>query len=123
MEAATTVSGIERRISKILTTHEGYWRELAHLLRAMESDEEAASAIRRRVRDAMGYALLAGYEGCEPTPPKPRVHATNIAQEWVGVLLLRDVGPPGLKQCDWLGVARALTHLAGPRISTRPAAG
>lgn len=114
---------IECCISRSLTAHEGYWGELAHVLRAMETDEEAARAVRRQVRNAMACALLAGFEGREPGPRKPRRDATNLAQEWVGTQLLRDIGPRDLSRSDWLEIAQALTRLAGPRIRTGPAEG
>ena len=110
---------IEQRVTEILTDHDGYWRQLAGLLRAMENDGEAARTIRRQARNAMGYALLAGYEGSEPTPAKPRANAVNLAQEWVGARLLSGVGPQGLSETDWSDVAGVLTRLAGPRISER----
>jgi hypothetical protein len=116
------VTRVERHITTHLTAHEGYWRQLAALLRAMESEEEAAVALRRQVRNAMAYALLAGYEGFGPTPRRPRRDATNMAQQWVGMKLLRDVGPRELDRIDWSEIARGLTQLAGPRISSRPRA-
>ena len=110
---------VDQRVTEILTDHDGYWRQLASLLRAMENDSEAARAVRRQARNAMGCALLAGYEGSEPTPTKPRANAVNLAQEWVGARLLSTVGPQGLSEADWVAVARVLTRLAGPRISER----
>lgn len=62
----------ERIIEQHLTAHEGHWGLLASLLRAMETDAEAARCLRRQVRDRMAKALFEGYEGREPTPPPPR---------------------------------------------------
>jgi hypothetical protein len=112
---------VERLIEQILTAHEGHWDHLARLLRALETDEEAAWSLHRHVRDAMGHALLAGYEGREPTPSKPPLHAYHKAQQWVGMQLLRDIGPRGMSEVDWIGLGRSLTALAGPRIKHRPA--
>lgn len=112
---------IERVIEEALTAHETHWADLSRLLRALETDTEAAWMLHRHVRNAMGHALLAGYEGREPTPRKPPLHAHHKAQEWVGMQLLRDIGPRGLTEVDWLSVARSLTRLAGPRIRERAA--
>jgi hypothetical protein len=110
---------IERQIEAVLTAHETHWRLLAALLRALDTDEEAAWSLHRHVRDAMGQALLAGYEGREPTPRRPPAYAHHKAEQWVGMQLLRDIGPRGLIEVDWLRLARALTALAGPRIRQR----
>jgi hypothetical protein len=109
----------ERLIEEVLTAHEGSWALLAHMLRALETDEEAAFSLHRRVRNAMGCALLAGYEGREPTPKRPSLNAHHKAEQWIGMQLLRDIGPRGLAEVDWLGLARSLTSLAGPRIAQR----
>lgn len=106
-------------IERVLTAHETHWSDLARLLRALETDEEAAWSVHRHVRNAMGYALLAGYEGREATPRKPPPHAHHKAQEWVGMQLLRDIGPRGMSEVDWIGLGRSLTALAGQRIKHR----
>lgn len=110
---------LERTIEEILTADETYWRLLAALLRAFETDEEAAISLRRHVKRAMAVALLAGYEGREPTPKRPRPHATHKAEEWVGMQLLRDIGPPKLVDIDWTELGRRMAALAGPRIKDR----
>jgi hypothetical protein len=118
-DAGAGVMTIERLVERVLTAHETYWDHLARLLRALETDEEAAWSLHRHVRDAMGHALLAGYEGREPTPSKPPMHAHHKAQQWVGMQLLRDIGPHGMSEVDWIGLGRSLTALAGPRIKHR----
>lgn len=112
---------VECLIERILIAHESHWDHLARLLRALETDEEAAWSLHRHVREAMGHALLAGYEGREPTPRKPSLHAYHKAQQWVGMQLLRDIGPRGMSEVDWIGLGRSLTALAGPRIKQRAA--
>jgi hypothetical protein len=111
---------IERVIEETLTAHETHWSGLASLLRALETDAEAAWSLHRHVRNAMGHALLAGFEGHEPTPKRPPLGAHHKAEQWVGMQLLRDIGPRGLSEVDWRAVARSLTSLAGPRIRQRP---
>lgn len=110
---------IERLIEAVVTAHEAHWTALASLLRALDTDEEAAYTLHRHVRKAMGLALLAGYEGREPTPKKPPLGAYHKAEEWVGMQLLRDIGPRGLAEVDWLSLGRSLTAYAGPRIDPR----
>jgi hypothetical protein len=112
---------VERLIEQVVTAHEGHWDHLAWLLRALETEEEAAWSLHKHVREVMGYALLAGYEGREPTPRKPSLHAHHKAQQWVGMQLLRDIGPRGMSEVDWIGLGRSLTELAGPRIKHRAA--
>lgn len=112
---------VERLIERVLTAHESHWDHLARLLRALETDEEAAWSLHRHVREVMGHALLAGHEGRELTPRKPSLHAHHKAQQWVGMQLLRDIGPRGMSEVDWIVLGRSLTALAGPRIKHRAA--
>lgn len=115
----TAATPVEVTIERALTAHEGHWTLLAFTLRALDDDEQAGRTLRRRVRDDMARALLAGYEGREPTPKRPGVDHIHKADEWVGMQLLRDVGPRGLSEIDWAGLGGRLTRLAGPRISDR----
>jgi hypothetical protein len=111
---------VEATIERALTAHEGYWTLLAFSLRALDNDEQAGRTLRRRVRDDMARALLAGYEGREPTPKRPGVDHYHKADEWVGMQLLRDIGPRGLSEIDWTALGARLSQLAGPRICDRP---
>jgi hypothetical protein len=110
---------IERTIERHLTAHETPWVLMAHTLRALHSDEEAGAYLRRQVREAMAAALVAGFEGREPTPKIPGVHSHHKAQEWIGMQLLRDVGPRGLSEIDWTALGARMTGLAGERIAER----
>jgi hypothetical protein len=117
---ATPGTPLEATVERALSAHEGHWTLLAFTLRALDDDEQAGAFLRRHVRDDMARALLAGYEGREPTPKRPGVDHIHKADEWVGVQLLRDVGPRGLSEIDWTALGGRLTQLAGPRICDRP---
>jgi hypothetical protein len=67
----------------------------------------------------MACALRAGFEGREPTPRRPGVDHYRKAEQWVGMQLLRDVGPRGLSEVDWTALGGRLTGLAGTRICDR----
>jgi hypothetical protein len=106
----------EQILERALMTHEGHWAMLAQLLRALDTDEQAGRSLHRKARELMACALQAGYEGREPTPKPPRADACHKADEWVGMQLLRDIGPRGLSEVDWTTLGGRLTQFAGPRI-------
>ncbi len=99
-------------IEEALTAHEGHWTLLAFLLRTLDTDEQAGRSLRRHVRHAMACAMLAGYEGREPTPRRPGINSHRKAEAWVGMQLLRDVGPRGLSEVEWTALGKRLTQLA-----------
>lgn len=109
----------EQILERALMAHEGHWAMLASLLRALDTDEQAGRSLHREARELMAKALRVGYEGREPTPKPPRADAYHKADVWVGMQLLRDIGPRGLSEVDWTALGGRLTQFAGTRICDR----
>lgn len=113
------MSPVERTIERALTAHETHWTLMAFTLRALDTDDEAAHYLRRHVRELMACALRAGYEGREATPKRPGLDHHHKADEWIGMQLLRDIGPRGLAEVQWTALGAHMTELAGERIADR----
>ncbi len=109
----------ERAVVQALTAHDGSWHLMTFTLRAINTDDDAGDYLHRTVREWMGSAMIAGFEGREPTPKCPHPDAYQQAQRWIGMQLLRDVGPRGLSEIDWTALGAELTALAGVRIIDR----
>lgn len=106
-------------LAEHLTAHEGAWALMSATLRALQDDADAARYLRRHVRELMAKALFAGFEGTEPTPRRPGVDHYHKAAAWIGLQVLRDVGPRGLTEIDWTRLGGQLSTLAGERIVDR----
>lgn len=116
-----TGTPLERLVVEHLTAHEGAWGLMAWTLRAINTDEDAGRYLQRHVRELMGKALIAGFDGTEPTPRRPDVDHYHKADHWIGQQLLRDLGPRALREVDWGALGGELTAFAGERICDRHA--